>query len=201
MVIQTHMELYHGLVQNLRYSENQRWTKLLEKKLGSDFRAIENGLPARTIDLDYEKDQSVNGLTTFESALSDNLPLDWIIIFLGTNDTKTKFDRSPDKMIEGTEKYLDLIDMYSLNSKILLVAPVPVNENIANNSYTPNLWIGTSQKTRQFSILLENLTLKRKTEFLDLSKIAQVSQVDGIHFDLDTQEAIARVLSKIIIKI
>ena len=159
---------------------------------------IENGLPARTIDLNDKKDLSVNGLATFESALSNNLPLDWIIIFLGTNDTKAKFDRSPDKMIEGMEKYLDLILLHSSNSKILLVAPVPVNENIANNSYTPNLWIGTSQKARQFSILLENLTLKRKTEFLDLSKIAQVSKVDGIHFDLDIQEKLCLIMFSIL---
>jgi lysophospholipase L1-like esterase len=182
-----------------RYDETQRWTRLLEAQLGSGFRVIEEGLPSRTIDLDAGKNVNLNGIAIFGSILYSHLPLDWIILCLGTNDTKTRFAQSPEKMIEGIEKYLSLIEKNSPNSEVLLVAPVPVNENIANNSYTPNSWIGANQKAKDFTLLLGKLALKRKTKFLDLSKVIQVSLVDGIHFDLHNQESIANAINQIIL--
>ena len=173
-----------------RFDETQRWTRLLEKELGFDFRVIEEGLPSRTIDLDAGKYVNLNGLATFGSILYSHLPLDWIILCLGTNDAKSRFEQTPEKMIEGMEKYLNLIDRYSSTSQVILVAPAPVDENIANNSYTPNSWIGANQKARDFAILLEKLALSKQVKFLDLGKIIKVSPIDGIHFDLDSHKKV-----------
>jgi lysophospholipase L1-like esterase len=183
---------------NQRYDENQRWTRLLENNLGENYRVFEEGLPSRTIDLDDGKYVSLNGFATFGAILYSHLPLDWIIINLGTNDTKTKFNQSPIKMIEGIQKYLDLIDRYSSNSKILLIAPAPVNENIANNSYTPNSWVGACDKAQKFAVLLEKLALEKQIHFLDLGQVVEVSKIDGIHFDLDSQQKICHSLSGIL---
>jgi len=148
--------------------------------------------------LDDGKYVSLNGFITFGSILYSHLPLDWIIIYLGTNDTKTKFNQSPIKMIEGIQKYLDLINRYSPNSKILLIAPAPVNESVANQSYTPNSWVGASEKAREFAVLLEKLSIEKQTHFLDLGQIVEVSKIDGIHFDLDSQQKICHNLSVVL---
>ena len=70
------------------------------------FEIIEEGLSGRTTDLDDPTDPRLNGSAYLPSALATHLPLDLVILQLGTNDTKTYFHRSAYDIAVGMSKLL-----------------------------------------------------------------------------------------------
>ena len=89
-----------------RYPFEQRWTGVLAAQLGEGFEIIEEGLSGRTTDLDDPADPRLNGSAYLPSALASHLPLDLVILQLGTNDTKTYFHRSAYDIAFGMSKLL-----------------------------------------------------------------------------------------------
>ena len=74
-----------------------RWPVEMDKHLSYDLSItlIEECLPARTTNLaDPELGSSFNGEATLEAVLLSHQPLDHVLIMLGTNDLKAKFDRN-----------------------------------------------------------------------------------------------------------
>ena len=75
-----------------RYSPDVRWTRLLGKILGDEYEIIEEGQNGRTITMDDNAEGGhKNGLAYLIPCLETHLPLNDIIIMLGTNDLKNRF--------------------------------------------------------------------------------------------------------------
>ena len=74
-----------------RFSEEERWTCLLQKKLGDSALVIEEGLSGRTTVFTDPLHESMAGLDSIYSVLMSHEPVDLLIIMLGTNDTKERF--------------------------------------------------------------------------------------------------------------
>jgi len=87
-----------------RYSYKQRWTGVMAGQLGDGYHVIEEGLSARTTMLDDPTDPRLNGSAYLPSALASHLPLDLVILMLGTNDTKSFFHRTPYEVALGMSK-------------------------------------------------------------------------------------------------
>ena len=78
-----------------RYPRKDRWPGALADKLGSDYLVLEEGLSARTTNIDDPTDPRLNGSKYLPASLASHLPLDLVILMLGTNDTKAYFGRTP----------------------------------------------------------------------------------------------------------
>ncbi len=114
----------------LRYPYEQRWTGAMAAKLGDGYRIIEEGLSARTTSLDDPNDPRLNGSAYLPAALASHLPLDLVIIMLGTNDTKSYFHRTPYEIANGMGKLVSQVLTSAggvgtsyLAPKVLVVAP------------------------------------------------------------------------------
>ena len=91
-------------VPTTRYPADVRWTGVLQSELGSGFLVIEEGLSARTTMLSDPTDPRLDGSAYLPSALASHLPLDLVILMLGTNDTKAYFHRTPFEIAAGMSK-------------------------------------------------------------------------------------------------
>ena len=78
-----------------RFSEDERWTCLLQSYLGDDFLVLEEGLSGRTTCFDDPIHEGLSGLDHIYPCLMTHEPVDLLIIMLGTNDTKERFGVSP----------------------------------------------------------------------------------------------------------
>ena len=67
-----------------RYDENIRWTGLLQKKLGSGYHIIEEGLCGRTTVFQDELREGRRGLDLIGVTVEMHNPIDLMIIMLGT---------------------------------------------------------------------------------------------------------------------
>lgn len=77
-----------------RFAPDVRWTGVLADRLGSEFRVIEEGLNGRTTRWDDPIETDHNGLTYLRPCAESHQPLDLIIVMLGTNDLKQRFNLS-----------------------------------------------------------------------------------------------------------
>ena len=113
---------------------DKRWTKLLAEFRPNDT-IIEEALCGRTV---TAKDTIVPvrcGIDTLPILMLSHVPVDLVIIMLGTNDLKKQFNPSAKHIARGVEEYIKyirnphLITGYKI-PKILVVSPVPLRDEI-----------------------------------------------------------------------
>lgn len=121
-----------------RLPVERRWTGILQKKLGRNFVVIEDGLNLRTTNLDGEdwpespmRPDTVNGAKHLPTALAAHMPLDLVVIMLGTNDLQARYQRSPSQSAEAVIALAHTVQAASggIGSsyqapKVLIVSPV-----------------------------------------------------------------------------
>ena len=75
-----------------RHPPEVRWPGVFREQLGPGYTVIEEGANGRTtVHNDPFEGAHLNGRTYFSPCLETHMPLDLVIIMLGTNDLKPRF--------------------------------------------------------------------------------------------------------------
>jgi lysophospholipase L1-like esterase len=190
----------------LRYAYAERWTGAMAAQLGDGYRIIEEGLSARTTSLDDPNDPRLNGSAYLPSAIASHLPLDLVIVLLGTNDTKSYFRRTPYEIAMGMSKLVGQIltggggigTPYPA-PKALVVAPPPLTE--MPHPYFQGMFEGGAAKSRELARQYRDMADFMKVDFLNAGDVVSTDGCDGIHFtaenNKDLGEAIAAKVKEI----
>ncbi|MDV3123915.1 SGNH/GDSL hydrolase family protein [Mycobacterium sp. 21AC1] len=170
-----------------RFPADVRWTGVLAEQLGADFEVIEEGLSARTTNIDDPTDPRLNGAGHLPSCLASHLPLDVVILMLGTNDTKAYFRREPLDIALGMSVLVTQV-LTSAGGvgtgypapQVLVVSPPPL-------APMPHPWFqlifeGGQQKTEELAAAYSALASFVKVPFFDAGSVVSTDGVDGIHF-------------------
>ena len=182
-----------------RYSHDVRWTGILQRSLGSDYRVIEEGLNGRTNMTNEEERPIRSGLDVLPVLLESHRPLDLVVIMLGTNDLKHDFDLSPEQIADGARQVCQsIIDCeYLMDNppQILLISPTHVELMTEEEQ---DMFIGAIEKSRElarhYQVVAENLGI----HFLDASKIVVKTDLDGVHWAADQHKAFGGKLANLI---
>lgn len=184
-----------------RYDINERWTGILQKLLGNEYRIIEEGLGGRTSVFDDPHKSGRNGLEYIETAMETHKPLDLVVIALGTNDLKTHFSASSNIIAQGIRRIIYRIrtcedQMKYKKPDILVLAPPPLGERveIVNkfSEFNQNSISISKELAEKYRLLseLENV------HFFDLGTIVKASDEDQIHFSKESHKIIAEHLAE-----
>jgi lysophospholipase L1-like esterase len=184
-----------------RYATDERWTGLLQRQLGGKYYIIEEGLGGRTTDLDHYNPNkpSRNGLTYFKACVDSHMPLDIIIIMLGTNDLKTIYNRSAEDIATVLQQYLAYVKQYCeerglKQSKIILISPAYMNESMPS----PGIYDeGSVEKSHQLASAFKQVAESTGNLFFDAASVAQAGE-DGCHLNKESHEHLANALAKLI---
>ena len=84
-----------------RFDTDTRWTALLQKKLGADHRVIEEGLCGRTTVFQDDLREGRRGLDLIGVTMEMQNPIDFLILMLGTNDCKSRYNASAGTIAKG----------------------------------------------------------------------------------------------------
>jgi lysophospholipase L1-like esterase len=190
-----------------RYPFEHRWTGAMLGHLGSGYRIIEEGLSARTTSADDPNDPRLNGSQYLPSAIASHLPLDLVIIMLGTNDTKPFFNRAPYDIAYGMAKLVGqvLTSAGGIGTpypapKCLVVAPPPLRP--IPHPYFQGMFGGGHEKSAQLGKLYRDMADFMKVDFLNAGDLITTDGCDGIHFtvqnNLDLGAAIAAKVQEIL---
>jgi lysophospholipase L1-like esterase len=172
-----------------RYPRDVRWPGRLARALGDEWEVIAEGLNGRTAALDDPIWEGRNGATYLLPCLRSHMPLDLVVIYLGTNDVAMRYSlRAEDvaysvgrlvRIVRTSETGLDLSA-----PQVLVVCPPPFAQ-------LDPVYELEGQKSRElgqaFAVMCDELAC----ELLDLDGIAAYSDLDGIHLDADGHAAVA----------
>jgi CubicO group peptidase (beta-lactamase class C family)/lysophospholipase L1-like esterase len=175
-----------------RYAAEQRWPGVAQAVLGDGFEIIEEGLSGRTTDL-FDDDPTVkelsgaglDGSAYLPAAVASHLPLDLVVIMLGTNDLKTKFDRSPENIARGVRGLIERVRRIDRGAwteypapSVLVLAPPPL---VQTERFPSAILAGGIDKSRALASHLEAVAESTGAAFFDVGAITSADGVDGIH--------------------
>lgn len=179
-----------------RFDAATRWPRRLAAHLPG-WEIVEEGLPGRTAQFpDPVMGDHMDGRTGLKIALQSHGPIDALAVMLGTNDVKARFGATPEVVAAGIAALLDIAQSDEMQARhggfrVLVVCPPPVLEQgpIAAEFF------GARARSLALPPLYEALARARGCGFLDAGAVVEVSPVDGIHYEADAGEPLARAVA------
>lgn len=178
-----------------RLPYHERWTGILNEKLGSEYYVVEEGLAGRTTVNEDPIEQHKCGREHIYPCLLSHEPIDVFVMMLGQVELKSRFSLTAYDIAMGVEELVQIV----LNSKsgphkkapkIILISPVQVGDISGTNM---EHWFpanGTKERSILFPKLFKEITEKYHIEFLEASSVAKTAE-DAIHMANESHEDFA----------
>lgn len=180
-----------------RFSPEQRWGGVLQAALGADFRVIEEGLSGRTTLWRDSIEDYTCGRDYLIPCLHSHKPLDLLIILLGTNDLKRRFNLSPFDVAQGAGKLVQLARQQTdcgikgHPPDVLLICPPP----FAKMSRFADLFAGGAEKSRELGAYFRQVAAELDCPLLEAGNFMHSSDLDGIHWETDQHQNLGRAVA------
>jgi lysophospholipase L1-like esterase len=160
-----------------RFPRETRWPVRLAAALGGEWEVIAEGLNGRTASMDSPTADGRNGLTYLVPCLQSHMPVDILVIYLGTNDVSDRF-RLPDA--DAALAVARLVRAARASEAgpdggapdVLVVAPPPFEGHELGPHYA-------------------EICTRLSCSFLDLDGVTRYSDVDPFHLEAGGQAAVA----------
>lgn len=179
---------------NGRYSEDIRWTGLLQKKFASEAIIIEEGLCGRTTVFQDALRVGRRGIETLPILLESHAPLDLVIVMLGTNDCKTVYGASAEVIGKGVEQIITQIKLILPQTQILLISPIWLGEFVWKSEYDPEFSSESIEVSKRLKEVYQKIAQKHGCMFLAASDVARASEIDQEHLDAKGHEELANAI-------
>lgn len=165
------------------------WVDQLRKML-PNAHIVNNSKSGRTIGFDNNGKEALNALTNIDTYLNDaskkgdGKPFDFIVVCLGTNDTKSEFAANQAVVSENFEKLLSKIVAHPLcqnaPTRLIYVTPPPVrSKNLAAKYAGANERLGLL--VPEFSTIARQKGFEVVDVYHPLQKILEHYASDGVH--------------------
>ena len=184
-----------------RYGEDERWTKVLAKKLGENFEIIEEGLNSRTLISNDNRPEREgrNGYEYLLPCLDSHDPIDLVIIMLGTNELKTTYNKSIEEIGDIFEKYfvktiLNRKSQFQNKYPELLIVAPPLAKDDGKGKYE-----GALEKSERFNEIYGEIAEDNDCYFIDNSLLE--TGIDGVHLTKESHNLLAEKLYNKIMEI
>ena len=182
-----------------RYGPDERWPGVLRASLGADWLVVEEGLGGRTtVNDDPVEGIEKNGHTYLLPCLLSHKPLDVVVIMLGTNDLKARFNKTAWEIAAGVGKLVDVvkttpeIGRSGRHPQILVVCPPPTQADLKEYA---DLFAGAPAKSRELAKHYRKIAETAAVRLLDAGTVIKSSVVDGFHLDPDAHLALGRAIA------
>jgi lysophospholipase L1-like esterase len=187
-------------VDGSRFSFEQRWPGVLQARLGSGFRVIEEGLSGRTVATDSWILPNRDGRSMLGPILETHAPLDWVIVLLGINDCGPTYRRDAGEIAFGCATLLWTVQKAAAGPKggvpqMLLVSPP------AFGKFSPFMELfyrGGEATSGALAAAYRTIAEACGARFLDAASVLPPGPVDGVHPDADGQQRLGEAIAKIV---
>lgn len=176
-----------------RVPDEYRWGQVLQQKLGTEYSVIEEGLCGRRTAgdgvLNLPENRGWDGYEYFLPCIRSHVPLELVIIMLGTNDLQIPFDLQPEYTGEMLGKYIEAIEEVSRlreleTPQILLISPIAVDPSVTKHEFFNEIMGAQSvEKSKKLAPIIEAVARKYNVHYLKAEDHAKASVLDGIHMN------------------
>jgi len=184
----------------VRFDAATRWPQVMAKALGWEL--AEENLPGRTTRHDDDRmlGAAMNGLAHLPVALKSQSPVDWLVIMLGTNDLKARFEQDAAGIAAGLMALVDCARRIGGGQagweddtppKIAIVVP-PALGTPADDPKWPRLeeWAGGYAKSLDLGDAIRHQAKMREVPVFDAGFVVKSSDIDPIHIDAESHRAL-----------
>jgi len=175
-----------------RFSEKERFPKILQKLLGSQFEVIEDGLNSRTVTSEDTRPgkEGRKGSLHILPCLKSHAPLNLVILMLGTTELKERFKNSPEHIGNLLERYFVKAVLNSeISPKLLIVSPPIIDER---TEYAKERYVGGTEKSKKLGDVYSEIARKNSCHFIDAGDMEVGS--DGVHMTKESHLRLAKML-------
>ncbi len=192
-----------------RLPEGTAWPGRMAALLGNDYEIIVEGLSGRTTRMDSPEKSGtgiipgagMNGAAYLPAALSSHMPLDMVIIMLGTNDLRKDRNQSAEDIADSVTELVSLVQKGEWQQRTKFAAPkvmvvCPPKLNLVKSPYA-SFFEGSLAKSEALPGLLRPMTEKAGALFLDAASVVPFAQgADEIHLTPANHAALAEAVTK-----
>ena len=181
----------------VRFGRADRWPGIAAKALPG-WELIEEGHPGRTtVHDDPVEGPHRNGLRILPALLETHRPIDLVLFMVGTNDLKGRFSVNAADIAVSLEKLVSVVRTSTAGPwgrapDVLLVAPPPIVEV----GCLAEMFAGGAAKSELMGARIADAAARADVPFVDAGAHIQVSEIDGIHYDMATHHVLGQVLAE-----
>jgi lysophospholipase L1-like esterase len=185
-----------------RYAPDERWPGVLRGALGNDWLVIEEGLSGRTtVHPDPVEGRWLDGAAYLLPCLRSHRPLDAVIVKLGTNDLKMRFNVPAGDIAAGVGVLLAIIAKSECGKnggapRMLVVCPAPILDHHNERLDLTEMFSGGYEKSLRLAPLVQAVAEANAAAFLDAGAIIKSSAHDGIHLDPEAHAVLGQAVAE-----
>lgn len=182
-----------------RHPIDVRWTGVLARELGADYRVIEEGQNGRTTVHHDPFNIARRGLDYLPACLESHKPIDAVVMMLGSNDLKTFLNLPPIEIANGAGVLARLILSSTAGPgnrapKLLLVSPPAVLAAPHLTDLATRVFDGPA-RSRELPRHYEALAASLGCAYLNSQEVVTPSQADGVHLDAPEHAKLGRAIA------
>ena len=166
-----------------RFPFEKRIGGIVQKRLGPDWRVIEEGQNGRTTVFEDPIEPYKNGKAALPILLETHRPLDVVTIMLGTNDLKHFFNLGPRDIALGAATLAEMVMASGAGPdgtgpKVLLISP----PRVTAEHFAPK-FDEAIPKSQGFAEAYRMMADQIGCAFLDAAPLCDAPVPDGVHLD------------------
>lgn len=189
-----------------RYPADIRWTGRLQTLLGDEYKIIEEGCNGRTTVFEDPIEGWKSGQSYLKACLNSHKPIDIVIMMLGSNDLKSVFNASAERIAGGAATLVKEIiefteDKQGFVPKIILVSPPEIGEGIKDSPFYGSFDMDAIERSKQFPKYYKKVAEEFGCIFFNAAEFIKASTVDSLHLSAEAHAVFADELSKTVRKI
>ncbi|NCO21983.1 MAG: SGNH/GDSL hydrolase family protein [Rhodobacterales bacterium] len=171
----------------------QRWTSVMAAALGKDWQVIVEGLPGRTtVHDDMVEGAHRNGLTVLPAVLYSHAPLDMVVIMLGTNDLKMRFNVPAIDIALSIGRLAALALASGVTRDVLIVCPASVRET----GCLAGMFEGAEARGAGLCVHVMREAARLGVGFVDAGAHVSVDPLDGVHLNAAAHAVLGQVIAE-----
>lgn len=187
----------------------ETWPYVMDKALNGKYRVEVDALGGRTTDVDEPVSTgsgeipgaTYNGLTTLPAALSAHMPIDLVIIMLGSNNLKAGHRRGPERIAQGLVNLTECVTKARWQSRTRYKAPrvLVVLPPEMDGDHTPygDFFAGALPKTKAWGPVIEKAVRAAGAEFFDGAAVVGLpDQPDNVHLTAEEHAMLGKAVAR-----
>lgn len=172
-----------------RFNKDTRWTSLLQKNLGDDYKVINEGLCDRTGFVDNPNGTLFSSQKHFPQVIEKLDNIEILTLWIGTNDLQFQYNLTKTEIENGLTKLIDLAK--NKTQKIIIIPPVTLDEKVLDGTFNVLFNEISVSKSKEFEYLYKQIAQENNCYYFDVNEIVTPCNIDGIHYDEQSHKIIA----------
>ena len=194
-----------GSPYSIRFPHDVRWTGVLARELGSDYRIIEEGQNGRTTVHEDPIMGHRNGSKYLPACLESHKPLDLVVLMLGTNDLKCFLNLTPAEIAGGASVLVKMILQSESGPKarapkVLFLCP-PATGDMSHIPDLAEKFSNADTRSRRFPAAYENIASLHGVAYLNTQELISPSPQDGLHLEATEHEKLGKAVAEAVRKV